>query len=130
MKAVKGEEIFFVTENKVGKLEEITKIIKENNINIRAINAFGLGSEACFRLLTSDNTKTKDILKKFGKIESKEVIIVDMPDKVGQLYEIALKLKEANIDISYMYGTAAIPGGSAIIVFSCNDNNKAIEVLS
>ncbi len=65
MKAVKGEEVFLTTENKVGKLEEVTRVIKEKAINIRAINAYALGNQACLRLLTSDNTKTKEVLKRW-----------------------------------------------------------------
>ncbi|MCM8786501.1 MAG: hypothetical protein NC935_00380 [Candidatus Omnitrophica bacterium] len=130
MKAVRGEEIFLITENKIVKLDQITKIIKDNNVNIRAINAYSDGIKAYFRLLTSNNTTTKEILKKFGTVESKDVIIVDMPDEIGQLHILASKLKEANVDITYMYGTAATPKGSAIVVFSSGDNNKALEALS
>ncbi|MCM8819820.1 MAG: hypothetical protein NC925_03385 [Candidatus Omnitrophica bacterium] len=130
MKAVKGEENFLITEDKIGKLEEITRDIKDNKINIRSINAYSDGAKAYFRLLTSNNTTTKEILKKFGTVESKEVVIVDMPDEIGQLHSLAVKLKEANININYMYGTAATPKGSVIVVFSSDDNNKAIEILS
>ncbi len=129
MKAVKGEEVFLTTENKVGKLEEVTRVIKEKAINIRAINAYALGNQACLRLLTSDNTKTKEVLRGIGKVESKEVVIVEMPDEVGQLHNLALLLKNANIDLTHIYGTTSQPKGSAIIVFSCNDNEKALKVL-
>ncbi len=52
-----------------------------------------------------------------------------MPDEVGQLHNLALLLKNANIDLTHIYGTTSQPKGSAIIVFSCNDNEKALKVL-
>lgn len=130
MKAVKGEEIFITTENKVGKLEEVTKSVMGNGINIRGISAYAVGDKAYFRLITSDNVKAKEILKKVGALQTKEVIIVDMPDEVGQLNNLAAKLKEANIDLMHIYGTTSKPNQSAIIVFSSNNNNKALELIS
>jgi hypothetical protein len=130
MKAVKGEEIFLTTENKVGKLEEVAKLIKESGINVRAINAYAVANKAHFRLLTSDNVKSKEILRKVGTVENKEVIIVDMPDEVGQLHTLASKLKEANIDLDHIYGTTSKPKQSAILIFSSSNNDKALEVIS
>jgi len=90
MKAVKGEELMVTCDNKVGKLEELTALLKSKNINLRGINAFVYNSKAAFRLITSDNVKAKEALKAMGSLETKEVIIVDMPDEVGQLNLIPL----------------------------------------
>jgi hypothetical protein len=53
-----------------------------------------------------------------------------MPDQVGQLKDLATKLKAANIDLTHIYGTTAKPQQSAIIVFSSNNNTKALELIS
>ncbi|MBD3263886.1 MAG: ACT domain-containing protein [Candidatus Omnitrophica bacterium] len=130
MKAVKGKEIMLVADNKVGQLEAITSPLKEAGINIRAVSAWAVEDKAYFRFITSDNSKAKDILQNIGSIEEKEVIIADMPDEVGQLQSFASKLKDADIDITYIYGTTSEPGGSAIIVFSSSDNDKVLELIS
>lgn len=130
MKAVKAEEIILATDNKMGRLEEIAGIIKTSGINIRAISAWGVEDKAFFRLITSDNKKTKEVLSNLGSIESKDVVIVEMPDEVGQLHALGKKLKDASIDLTHVYGTTSEPGKSAIIVFSSNNNEKAIEVVS
>lgn len=130
MKAVKGEEIILTADNKVGKLEEVASLIKENSINIRAVSAWAVEDKAFFRLITSDNVKTKEVLAGLGSIESKAVVIVEMPDEVGQLHVLASKLKGASIDLSHIYGTTYEPGKAAIIVFSSNNDEKAIEVIS
>lgn len=130
MKATKGTELLLTTENKVGKLEEIAKAIKDNGISIRAMSAWAFDDKAYFRLVASDNAKTKQILQKLGSVEEKDVIIVDMPDEVGQLFRLASKLKEHNIDIHHIYGTAPAPKNSALIIFSSGDNAKALKVSS
>ena len=130
MKSVKGKEIVFTTENKVGMLEEISKLIKDEGVDIKGVSAWGEGDKAFFRLLTSDNSKTKGVLQRLGNIEEKDVVIVDMPDEIGQLQMLSSKLKDVGIDLNYIYGTTSEPGKTAIIVFSSNDNDKALEVIS
>jgi len=130
MKAVKGKEIIFTGENKIGELEEIAGIIKDNRVNIRAISAWAINGKAVFRLITSDNAKTKELLLAKGTVEEREVVIVEMPDEVGQLQLLASKLKGNGLDLDYIYGTTYEPGKTAIIIFSANDNEKALGIIS
>jgi len=130
MKAVKGTEVLLTTDNKVGKLEEISKTVRDSGINIRAISAWVFESKAFFRLIVSDNTRAKAILQEFGTIEEKSIVIADMPDEVGQLFFLASKLKDNNIDLNYIYGTTSELGKAAIIIFSSCDNDKALEVIA
>jgi len=130
MKVVKGEEIIVAVENKVGRLEEITGMISKEGINIRAIAAYVENNQAIFRIITSDNLKTEEIFSQKGlKPEAKEVVIVELPNKVGELHRMAEKLKEANIDLEYLYGTTTT-AEVATLVFSSNDNEKAIQILT
>jgi len=131
MKVVKGEEIFVITDNKVGKLAEVCGLISGADINIRAICAYAVEEKAFFRLITSDNKKTKVVLAKNDYyLEDREAVIVEIPDKVGELHSLVSKLKEAQIDLNYIYGTASKPEAEAIIVFSSNDNDMALDVLA
>ena len=130
MKAVKCEEILLTTENKVGKLAQVAAAMKGQGVNIRAVSAWGVKDQAMFRLITSDNAKAKQALAQFGKVETKEVVMLEMPDKVGELASMAARLKEANIDLTYIYGTTSEPNQSAHIVFSSDDNDKALKAIS
>ncbi len=130
MKAVKGEELILTVENKAGKLEAVTTLLKDKGINLRGISAYVIENKAIFRLITSDNSKAKEILKSLGNLQTKEVIITDMPDEVGQLNLLAAKLKSAGLDLTHIYGTTSKPHQSAIVVFASNDNNKALEVIA
>lgn len=130
MKGIKAEELLLTTENKVGKLSEISKLIKDNGINIRAISAWVVEDKAFFRLITSDNLKAKEILGVQGSLEEKEVIILEMPDQVGQLQSLTSILGNNGIDLQYIYGTAYEAGKSAVVIFASSNNDKALELVS
>jgi len=130
MKATKGKETLFTGENKIGELEEISNIFKDNGINVQAISAWAVNDKAIFRFVTSDNAKTKELLEARGSVEEREVIIVELPDETGQLQILASKLKGNGLDLDYMYGTTYEIGKYAIIIFSANDNDKALKILS
>jgi len=110
------------------------KILKgidiRGGVNVRAISAWEDDKKAYFRLVTSDNEKTKEVLQSQGTIQEKDVVIADMPDEVGQLDAMAAGLKEAGINLTHIYGTTSEPGKSAIIIFSSDDNDKALDILS
>jgi len=130
MKGVKATELLLITDNKVGKLAVISAQVKESGINIRAISAWAFDDKAYFRLVVSDTAKARTTLQALGKVEEKEVIIVDMPDEVGQLFMLTSRLKDNNIDIRYIYGTTGKPGSSAIVILSSDSNEKALEIIS
>ncbi len=131
MKAVIAQELFVETENKVGLLNEISKAISEAGVNIRTISAYSVENKAFFRIITSDNNKTKEVISSADTdSKDREVVILELEDKVGALTEASQKLKEGNIDLTYMYGTVSADGNVCMLVFSSNDNDKAIEVLS
>ncbi|MFH1519890.1 MAG: hypothetical protein ABIE75_04910 [Candidatus Omnitrophota bacterium] len=130
MKAVKGGEILFIGEDKVGLLEDVTSAIKNSGVNIRSIAAWADSGKAFFKLITSDNVKVKEILLSKGTVDEKEVIIVEITDKIGQLHSLASKLKDNNINLCAIHGATYEPGKSAIIVFSSDNNDKALKIIS
>ncbi len=130
MQGTKAREILIGTDNRVGKLAEVAGAIKDSGINIKTISAWAADSKAFFRLVTSDNFKAKEVLQGLGDIEEKEVVLVDLPDEVGRLAMLVSRLKNKNVDLNYIYGTTSEHGKSAIIVFSSNDNDAALEVIS
>ena len=56
-------------------------------------------------------------------LDETQVLVVQVPDRVGALNEIAQKLADAEISIQWACATTT--GGAAAIVFSTSDNAKA-----
>lgn len=125
-----GKQLEVVTPNKVGMLAEVTGIIADTGVNIDALCAFAKGNKAYFLVITNDNAKALKALKaeKF-QVKEGNVVLLDLENRVGAASEMGDKLKEAKVDLEYIYGTTCGCGGPALLVFSSNKNKKAVEVL-
>lgn len=129
MKAVQGSEVIVSLEDKAGSLGEVTSVLKQNDINIRAVSGWVEQGKAMIRVVTSDNQKAKQALSAM-ETELKEVVVMDMANEVGQLNILSEKLKEAGISMTHIYGTTSGQGQAATLVFASDNNQKAIEVIS
>ena len=127
-KATKVKEIVATTPNKVGMLAEITNAISDAGVNILAISAHSMGDKAKFCIITEDNQKAMEALKrkKLSAIES-DAVSVSLSNKVGAAKELANKLAKAGIDLDYCYGSTG-NGSEALLIFSTKDINKALEL--
>ncbi|MFH1459980.1 MAG: hypothetical protein ABIG64_06370 [Candidatus Omnitrophota bacterium] len=131
-KARVGKEIHAVGENKMGTLSDISQWLADKSINLDSICAYADNGKAHFLFKTSDNKKAMEILKSKGMdVSEEEVVIVEMQHKVGMLKDMAKKLKTAEVDIKYIYGTtSSLPNAPANIVFVADDNKKAINAIN
>jgi len=112
-------------------MAEVTEAIARSGVNVTALNAFAINNEAIFRIVTSDNIKALNAIKakNFEALE-KDAVAVELENKVGMASDMAKRLKEAKVDLTYVYGSTADFGMSSMIVFNSNDNKKAVEVLN
>ena len=94
--AKRAQQLSFTMPNKIGLLAEVSIFIAAAKINIEAICAYGMEEEGCFMLITSNTAKTKKILLNMGaEVETDEVIMVEMPNKPGQIHKIAKTMVNA-----------------------------------
>lgn len=126
-----GKEIVVTVANKVGVLAEMAKIVAEHGINIEAVTGYGMEQEARIHLVTSDNLRASEALKKTGYTSQSEsaVVVVELENKLGALKLVTEKIAKEGIDIRYMYGTTCTMGCPATAVFSTSDNDKALVAL-
>ena len=128
--AEKIGQLIVTTEDKVGMLSEVSQAITEADVNIEAINAYGLEGKAKFYLITSENQKAIPALKTKGwQVEEEEAVRIDLENKVGALSEIGAKLKSAGVNLLYCYGTVSEGTSPCQFILKAEDNDKAIEVL-
>ncbi len=129
-KARKTKEISFTMPDKVGLLSEVTTAVGGAKVNITAICAYAMESNAYFMLTADSTAKVKKALAGFGAaIEERDVVEVEMLNKPGELQKVAKKIADAGIDIEYMYATAG-KGKTATGVFKTADDKKAIKVIN
>lgn len=129
-KAVKIKQILATTENRVGMLAQVSSVIAEAGVNIAAICAYGEKGKAHFMIVTTDNKKAVSALGKKGyDAKEEDAVKVLLENKVGALQGMAKKLAAADIDLNYAYGTVGEGSQPASIIFSSNNNDKAIGLL-
>ena len=131
-KARAGKEVHVVAENKIGILADISQWMADKGINIKATCAYADKGKAHFLFVTTDNKKVMEILRnKEIKATEDEVVVIEISDKVGVLKDIAKKLKTAEVDFKYIYGsTSGISNSGATLVFDSSDNAKAIHAIN
>jgi len=127
---MKVEQIAIFLENRSGRLAEITSILAQNGINIRALSLADTADFGILRLIVNDTEKAKNILKENGFTVGKtEVLVVEVPDKPGGLAGALQALKSAGLNIEYMYAFAQKSGESGLIIFRFDDLDPAINIL-
>lgn len=129
MRVVRRKELLISAENKVGLLKEISEKLSNEQINIESICAYVVDGKAFFRMVVSDSEKAKEILKPEYSIEEREVLVVSLANQIGRLYELTSKISDANIDLTYIYGTTSEADEAKLILSSLN-NDEIINLLS
>jgi hypothetical protein len=127
---MKVEQISIFIENKSGRLAEITRILGEANINIRALSLADTSDFGILRLIVNDGAKATTVLKEAGfTVSMTEVVAVEVPDRPGGLSAILQTLDREAINVEYMYAFVERCGGNAVIIFRFDETDKAIVAL-
>ncbi|MEG2813629.1 MAG: ACT domain-containing protein [Oscillospiraceae bacterium] len=125
------KQISVFIENKRGRLAEITKVLKEANIDIRALSIADTKDFGILRLIVNDADKAIDILKKDGfTVSITKVIGIGIDDKPGGLAKAMLVLNQNQISVEYMYAFISRTAQTAYVILRVEDNELAIKVLT
>jgi len=127
---MKVEQISIFIENKSGRLAEITRILGEGGINIRALSLADTSDFGILRLIVNDVESANKVLKEKGfTVNKTEVVAVEVPDCPGGLGAILKALDAQQINVEYMYAFVERCGGNAVIIFRFDETDKAINAL-
>lgn len=124
------KQISIFVENKPGRLAEITKIIAENNINIRALSVADTTHFGILRIIVDNPTEVERVLKEVGlTVSITSVITACIHDRPGGLAEVLGILAENDIAIEYMYAFIAKSENEAYVVMRIEAEGAAEKLL-
>ncbi len=125
--SVKQLSVF--AENKNGSIYEITKILRDADIDISAFSIADTQSYGVLRLIVCDPKKAADALSSHNKIVNvTEVVGVQIPDTKGGLNELLDVIASENISVDYLYAFVSSIAGKAYVVLRV-ENNELTEKL-
>ena len=123
-------QISVFLENRAGQLAEITRLLAEAHVDIRAISIAETSDYGLARLIVDDSYKASSILLQHGDILSMTpVYAVEVPDSPGGLAELLGLLADNNIDVEYMYSLFFHAPGKACMVLRITNEPLFLSVL-
>ena len=124
------EQISVFLENKAGRLSEVTGILAEARVNIRALALADTSDFGVLRLIVDDNEHAISVLKENGFTVGKtEVVAAQVKDEPGGLHYILETLRAHDINVEYMYAYVRHTGQDAVMIFRFDNIAAAIDVM-
>ena len=115
-------------ENREGRLEQVTDVLRQENINILSLSMADTTEYGMLRMVVSDPDRAKDALREKGfSAMLTDVLAVKLEDKVGALHTMTHILCSQGLNIEYMYALASADRRAMIVKASDGDSaGKAI----
>ncbi|MBE5039658.1 ACT domain-containing protein [Ructibacterium gallinarum] len=124
------KQISVFMENRPGRLAEITQVLSDNNIDMRAINIADTTDFGILRMIVDDAEKAEKVLRENNMTASvTDVLAVSIDDTVGAFSKVIALLKEENISIEYIYSFIGEKSAKAVIVIKTNDAERSFQLL-
>lgn len=123
-------QISVFLENKSGRLAEVTRTLREHQIDIRALYIADTTEYGILRMIVDRPEDTVRILSESGfTVNSTNVIaiaIADVPGKLDQALEI---LSESGISVDYLYAYVGRASTDAVVVMRVENPDLALTKL-
>ncbi|HUT53107.1 MAG TPA: ACT domain-containing protein [bacterium] len=117
--------------NRPGELSKISDIMGDEGINIKALTASVHGDNAQIHMVPDNPAKAEEILKGRGyELHVHRVIAVETPDHPGGLNAVLRPLKEAGINIEFLYPVIGRSQKNAVLIVGGEPIEEAVKALS
>ncbi len=115
-------QISVFLENRTGQLAEITQLLAQNHVDIRAISIAETSDYGLARMIVDDAHKASAILLEHGDILSMTPVwAVEVPDRPSGLADLLTVLSDGNVAVEYMYSLFTHKDGHAYMVLRISD---------
>ncbi len=124
------KQLSVFVENKQGRLAEITSIMGEAGIDIRALSIADTTDFGILRLIVDKPVEAEKILKEAGlTVSLTDVIAVGIPDVTGGIAKTLTVIADKEVGVEYVYEYVARNSDHAYFVMRVADNEKAVAAL-
>ena len=125
------KQISVFLENKPGALSDMTQVLADNGIDMRAFSLAETSDFGIARIIVDDLYKTTTVLRDAGFVHTvSSVLAVAIPDVPGGLSHVLLALKEEKVNVEYMYAFLGGKKDSAYMIFKVEGHHQAAAALT
>ncbi len=116
--------------NQPGALARFCTFLKEQNIDMRAMNVSDAQDFGIVRVIVNDTDAAYQALRKNEFVcQVQDVLTIEVEDRPGSLVELLTTLGEEDVNIDYTYALFSRHEGTAGFVIKTGDRKRALEVL-
>lgn len=127
---MKLRQISVLLENRAGRLAEVTRVLADANVNIRALTLADTSDFGILRMLVDRSDAAVRALSDAGfAVRATEVIAVEVRDRPGGLGTLLALFQGAGLNVEYMYAFLERHKDCAIMVFRFENPDAALRVL-
>ena len=126
--AVRQISVFM--ENKVGPLAEITTLLAQHQINMRALSVAETQDFGILRIIVEEPEKAEQVLKDNQIIfRESSVLAVLMEDRPGSMAAVVDLLAQAGIPVEYAYAFITRQADNACLILKVKEDEAAEALL-
>jgi hypothetical protein len=124
-------QISIVLDNVPGAMSNVSEVLGREGVNIRAISVADTSDISTVRFVVDDPVRALNILKAQGySTKETDVLAVETPDHPGGLNAVLKPLREAGINVHYLYPHLGRAGGHAIVILGVDKLKDAQDILA
>lgn len=124
------KQLSVFVENKPGRLSEITDVLFQNGIDIRALSIADTTNFGILRLIVTTPDLAEKVLKEAGfTVSQTDVIAIGVSDEPGGLNSALHHLAGENVAVEYIYAFVSRTSKTAYVILSVNDCETALACL-
>ena len=128
---MKVKQISVFLENRSGRLAEVTQVLGDKGLNIRALSLADTSDFGILRMIIDHPDDAYMVLKeRHYTVQETDVVTLEVADQPGGLAGVLEILYKNSINVEYLYAFPERDStDKALMVFRFDDNDKAIEIM-
>jgi hypothetical protein len=124
------KQISVFLENNAGRLGEVTKVLADAGINMRAISIADTADFGILRLIVNNTAAAIKALNDAGfTTRETGVAALEIEDTPGSLAKVMELFQKSKVNIEYLYASLSGKNGKAVVIFKLEDHEKGLQIV-
>lgn len=129
-----GTELLVVTNNELGSFAKLASALSKSKVSIECFTGYVWGSEAAFRIVTSDNKKASSVINAQGySVTESPVVLWYTNNETSRISLASEALAKANISTYSTYSCSASDAPkntNTVVAFNTSDPASTASIIS